>query len=273
MFLSASRLRRATSLFHHHHPTIPPLTPTPSRLSTSTNTSTSPPSQSSSNNTNNETNEISPNSVLFEGCDFNHWLIVVDFTKHPIKPSSQEMLKVYENTATKIFGSLEEAKKKIYACSTTAYTGFQVECSVKTSEKFKDLHGVTYVLPDSYIDAVSKEYGGDKYIDGQIFPRPPAFKYGRLVARTDLKNHPCVGTQTEGEHRNLGPPGTRPSPQNFDSPPPSHQPPQKNYGQASRAQRYYGPPQNFPQQNYGSHSRQIYGPPRGGVNSQGSRRD
>ena len=33
--------------------------------------------------------------------------------------------------------SSEEAKKKIYACSTTTYTGFQVECSEETSEKFK----------------------------------------------------------------------------------------------------------------------------------------
>lgn len=31
---------------------------------------------------------------------------------------------------------MEEAKKKIYALSTTTYQGFQVECSEETSEKF-----------------------------------------------------------------------------------------------------------------------------------------
>lgn len=32
--------------------------------------------------------------------------------------------------------SVEEAKKKIYACSTTTYNGFQVEVSEEMSEKF-----------------------------------------------------------------------------------------------------------------------------------------
>lgn len=33
--------------------------------------------------------------------------------------------------------SVEEAKKKIYALSTTTYQGFQVLCSEEESEKFK----------------------------------------------------------------------------------------------------------------------------------------
>lgn len=33
--------------------------------------------------------------------------------------------------------SVEEAKKRIYACSTTTYQGFQVEVSEEMSEKFQ----------------------------------------------------------------------------------------------------------------------------------------
>lgn len=35
--------------------------------------------------------------------------------------------------------SVEEAKKKIYACSTTTYNGFQVEVSEEVSEQFKSM--------------------------------------------------------------------------------------------------------------------------------------
>ncbi|CAL1352612.1 unnamed protein product [Linum trigynum] len=41
------------------------------------------------------------------------------------------------------------------------------------SEKFADVPGVVYVLPDSYLDPVNKEYGGDKYENGVITHRPP----------------------------------------------------------------------------------------------------
>ncbi|KNA10880.1 hypothetical protein SOVF_140240, partial [Spinacia oleracea] len=74
---------------------------------------------------------------------------------------------------------VEEAKKRMYACSTTTYTGFQAEVDEETSQKFEGMPGVVFVLPDSYIDPVNKEYGGDKYINGTIIPRPPPVQYGR----------------------------------------------------------------------------------------------
>lgn len=67
-------------------------------------------------------------------------------------------------------GSMEEAKKNMYAFSTTTYTGFQCTVDEETSEKFKGLPGVLWVLPDSYIDVKNKDYGGDKYINGEIIP-------------------------------------------------------------------------------------------------------
>ncbi|RDX73584.1 Multiple organellar RNA editing factor 1, mitochondrial, partial [Mucuna pruriens] len=67
--------------------------------------------------------EIGPDTILFEGCDYNHWLFVVDFPKYN-KPSPEYMVRTYEDTCAKGLNiSVEEAKKKIYACSTTTKTG------------------------------------------------------------------------------------------------------------------------------------------------------
>ncbi|CAK9142639.1 unnamed protein product [Ilex paraguariensis] len=106
---------------------------------------------------------------MLPGCDYNHWLIVMEFPKDPA-PTREQMIDTYLNTLTTVLGSMEEAKKNMYAFSTTTYTGFQCTVSEETSEKFKGLPGVLWVLPDSYIDVKNKDYGGDKYINGEIIP-------------------------------------------------------------------------------------------------------
>ncbi|XP_028782203.1 uncharacterized protein LOC114738335, partial [Neltuma alba] len=127
----------------------------------------------------NNSDEIGPDTILFEGCDYNHWLIVMDFPKDTSPPLNQ-MVETYEQTCAKGLNiSVEEAKKKIYACSTTTYTGFQVVMTEEESEKFLGLPGVIFVLPDSYIDPVNRDKQGDKYINGTIIPRPPPIQYAR----------------------------------------------------------------------------------------------
>ncbi|MQL95547.1 hypothetical protein Taro_028227 [Colocasia esculenta] len=108
-------------------------------------------------------------TILLPGCDYNHWLIVMEFPKDPA-PTREQMIEVYLNTLATVLGSMEEAKKSMYAFSTTTYTGFQCLVDEETSEKFKGLPGVLWVLPDSYIDVKNKDYGGDKYINGEIIP-------------------------------------------------------------------------------------------------------
>ncbi|XP_038977481.1 multiple organellar RNA editing factor 9, chloroplastic-like isoform X1 [Phoenix dactylifera] len=115
-------------------------------------------------------------TILLPGCDYNHWLIVMEFPKDPA-PTREQMIETYLNTLATVLGSMEEAKKNMYAFSTTTYTGFQCTVSEETAEKFKDrfpscvgLPGVLWVLPDSYIDVKNKDYGGDKYINGEIIP-------------------------------------------------------------------------------------------------------
>ncbi|KAG8385674.1 hypothetical protein BUALT_Bualt03G0069700 [Buddleja alternifolia] len=108
-------------------------------------------------------------TIMLPGCDYNHWLIVMEFPKDPA-PTRDQMIDTYLNTLATVLGSMEEAKKNMYAFSTTTYTGFQCTVSEETSEKFKGLPGVLWVLPDSYIDVKNKDYGGDKYINGEIIP-------------------------------------------------------------------------------------------------------
>ncbi|KAJ9536957.1 hypothetical protein OSB04_029690 [Centaurea solstitialis] len=124
-------------------------------------------------------NDPSPNwsnrppkeTILLDGCDYEHWLIVMEFPADP-KPSEDEMINSYVKTLAQVLGSEEEAKKKIYSVSTTTYTGFGALISEELSYKLKDLPGVLWVLPDSYLDVPNKDYGGDLFIDGKVIPRP-----------------------------------------------------------------------------------------------------
>ncbi|KAL7157324.1 hypothetical protein ABFS83_02G070400 [Erythranthe nasuta] len=213
-----------------------------------------------------ETDEIGPDTILFEGCDYNHWLITMDFPKDA-NITRDQMIETYVNTAAQVFGSVEEAKKKIYALSTTTYQGFQVLCDEDTSKKFEGKPGVVFILPDSYIDPANKEYGGDKYVNGEIFPRPPPVHYGRRNNnRPPQQNYGRQQQQNYGPppQQNYGPPPQQnyapPAQQNYGPPPQQNNgpPPQQNYGPPP--QRNYGPP---PQQNYGPPPppRQNYGPP------------
>ncbi|KAI3996093.1 hypothetical protein MKX01_018162 [Papaver californicum] len=72
----------------------------------------------------------------------------MEFPKDPA-PTREQMIDTYLNTLTTELGSMEEAKKNI---------------------KIQGLPGVLWVLLDSYIDVKDKDYGGDKYINGEIIP-------------------------------------------------------------------------------------------------------
>lgn len=50
-----------------------------------------------------EGDEITDETVLFEGCDYNHWLITMDFPKdNPLSP--EEMVSTYEHTCARGLG-------------------------------------------------------------------------------------------------------------------------------------------------------------------------
>ncbi|KAF3795744.1 Multiple organellar RNA editing factor 3 [Nymphaea thermarum] len=136
-------------------------------------------------------NDPSPNwsnrppkeTILLDGCDYEHWLIVMEFPENP-KPSEDEMIAAYVKTLATVVGSEEEAKNKIYSVCTTTYTGFGALISEELSYKVKGLPGVLWVLPDSYLDVPNKDYGGDLFIDGKVIHRPQYRYNERQQTRT-----------------------------------------------------------------------------------------
>ncbi|VAI41122.1 unnamed protein product [Triticum turgidum subsp. durum] len=109
---------------------------------------------------------------LFPGCDYEHWLIVMD------KPggegaSKHQMIDCYVQTLAKVLGSEEEAKRKIYNVSCERYFGFGCEIDEETSNKLEGIPGVLFVLPDSYVDPEHKDYGAELFVNGEIVQRSP----------------------------------------------------------------------------------------------------
>ncbi|CAN1144966.1 Multiple organellar RNA editing factor 5, chloroplastic/mitochondrial [Linum perenne] len=127
------------------------------------------PLNSGSNFNDRPPSEMAP---LFPGCDYEHWLIVMD------KPggegaTKQQMIDCYIKTLSVVLGSEEEAKKKIYNVSCENYFGFGCEIDEETSNKLEGLPGVLFVLPDSYVDPEYKDYGAELFVNGEIVQRSP----------------------------------------------------------------------------------------------------
>ncbi|XP_050376785.1 multiple organellar RNA editing factor 2, chloroplastic-like [Argentina anserina] len=127
------------------------------------------PLNSGSNFSDRPPTEMAP---LFPGCDYEHFLIVMD------KPggenaTKQDMINCYIQTAAKVLGSEEEAKKKIYNVSCERYFGFGINIDEETSNKLEGLPGVLFVLPDSYVDAENQDYGAELFVNGEIVQRSP----------------------------------------------------------------------------------------------------
>ncbi|KAL7178218.1 hypothetical protein ACSBR2_031383 [Camellia fascicularis] len=176
---SSSRSRFALPLIHKHPQLVPNSVSTiPTRSKTSGYSPLNDPSPNWSNRPPKET-------ILLDGCDYEHWLIVMEFPSDP-KPSEDDMINSYVNTLSQVLGSEEEAKKKIYSVCTTTYTGFGALISEELSYKVKGLPGVLWVLPDSYLDVPNKDYGGDLFIDGKVIHRPQ-YRYNE---RQQTRNRP-----------------------------------------------------------------------------------
>ncbi|KAJ6715479.1 MULTIPLE ORGANELLAR RNA EDITING FACTOR 1 MITOCHONDRIAL [Salix viminalis] len=177
--------------------------------------------------------EVVKNTILFEGNEYIHWLVTVDFPKDP-KPSPEEMVAAFERICAQGLNiSIEVAKKRMYACSTTIYQGFQVSITQQEAEKFKGVPGVVFVSPDS---RVNKENGGDKYKNGAITPRPTPVQYqrggesrrdpGRIPPRLDHHKSPIPNHQGQPQYSQQG--HMQGSGSNYGSQ--QNGPPQQNHG-------------------------------------------
>ncbi|KAF3601917.1 hypothetical protein F2Q69_00038326 [Brassica cretica] len=107
-------------------------------------------------------------TILLDGCDFEHWLVVVDPPQGDL--TRDEIIDGYIKTLAQIVGSEEEARMKIYSVSHRCYFAFGALVSEDLSHKLKELPNVRWVLPDSYLDVRNKDYGGEPFIDGRAVP-------------------------------------------------------------------------------------------------------
>ncbi|XP_052485959.1 multiple organellar RNA editing factor 8, chloroplastic/mitochondrial isoform X2 [Gossypium raimondii] len=141
-------------------------------------------------------NDPSPNysnrppkeTILLDGCDFEHWLVVVEPPKEDA--TRDEIIDSYIKTLAQVVGSEDEARMKIYSVSTRHYYAFGALVSEELSYKIKELPGVRWVLPDSYLDVKNKDYGGEPFINGQAVPYDPKYheEWVRNNARANERN-------------------------------------------------------------------------------------
>ncbi|URE49845.1 DAG protein, chloroplast precursor [Musa troglodytarum] len=135
--------------------------------------STRPTTSSLNDPSPNWSNRPPKETILLDGCDFEHWLVVVE----PPDPSltRDEIIDSYIKTLAQVLGSEEEARMSIYSVSTKHYFAFGCKVSEEISYKIKPLPKVRWVLPDSYLDVKNKDYGGEPFIDGKAVPYDPKY--------------------------------------------------------------------------------------------------
>ncbi|KAL1202439.1 Multiple organellar RNA editing factor 8, chloroplastic/mitochondrial [Cardamine amara subsp. amara] len=230
-------------------------------------------------------------TILLDGCDFEHWLVVVEQPEGDL--TRDEIIDSYIKILAQIVGSEEEARMKIYSVSTRCYFAFGALVSEDLSHKLKELPKVRWVLPDSYLDVRNKDYGGEPFIDGKAVPYDPKYheEWIRNNARANERNRRNDRPRNFDRSRNFerrrenmagGPPpqrppmgGPPPPPQMGGSslpPPPPHMglnyggpPPPNNMGGQRPPPNYGGaPPQNNmggqrPPPNYGGTPPPNYG--------------
>ncbi|XP_057726267.1 multiple organellar RNA editing factor 8, chloroplastic/mitochondrial-like [Arachis stenosperma] len=127
-------------------------------------------------------------TILLDGCDFEHWLVVME--KPEGDPTRDEIIDSYIKTLAQVIGSEEEARMKIYSVSTRHYFAFGALVSEELSYKIKELPRVRWVLPDSYLNVKEKDYGGEPFINGQAVPYDPKYheEWVRNNARANERN-------------------------------------------------------------------------------------
>ncbi|KFK38849.1 hypothetical protein AALP_AA3G168200 [Arabis alpina] len=193
-------------------------------------------------------------TILLDGCDFEHWLVVVEPPEG--EPTRDEIIDSYIKVLAQIVGSEEEARMKIYSVSTRCYYAFGALVSEDLSHKLKELPKVRWVLPDSYLDVRNKDYGGEPFIDGKAVPYDPKYheEWIRNNARANERNRRNDRPRNFDRSRNFerrrentsgGPPPQRP-PMGGPPPPPhmagSAPPPPNMGGSAPPMGQNYGPP-------------------------------
>ncbi|OIV99124.1 hypothetical protein TanjilG_22704 [Lupinus angustifolius] len=202
-------------------------------------------------------------TILLDGCDFEHWLVVVE--KPEGDPTRDEIIDSYIKKLAKVVGSEDEARMKLYSVSTRHYYAFGALVSEELSYKIKELEGVRWVLPDSYLNVKEKDYGGEPFINGQAVPYDPKYheEWVRNNARANERNRRNDRPRNADRSRNFDrrrenvvSRDVQDRPPIPNQGPPQDRPPIPNQGPPRAASNIGGYPQNaagYPPQNTGAY--------------------
>ncbi|XP_030553343.1 multiple organellar RNA editing factor 8, chloroplastic/mitochondrial-like isoform X2 [Rhodamnia argentea] len=267
-FSSAStpRSRSPLSLSSLLHPLSAACAEIPHRVAAASSAcSFSTRTKSSLNDPNpNWSNRPPKETILLDGCDFEHWLVVME--KPEGDPTRDDIIDSYIKTLAQIVGSDEEARMKIYSVSTRHYYAFGALVSEELSHKIKDLPRVRWVLPDSYLDVKNKDYAvpyDPKYHEEWVrnnakaserntrngrprFNKSKNFGRGENMQSRDFQARDMPPMHNQGM-QNPPPQGNMPPLSNFGGMPPHNQGgmPPGNYGGMPQRNRGGMPPNSF----------------------------
>ncbi|KNA21044.1 hypothetical protein SOVF_046850 [Spinacia oleracea] len=215
----------------------------------------------------NWTNRPPKETILLDGCDFEHWLVVTE--PPPENSTRDDIIDSFVKTLAQVIGSEEEARMKIYSVSTRHYFAFGALVSEELTYKLKELPNVRWVLPDSYLDVKNKDYGGEPFIDGHAVPYDPKYheEWVRNNAKAQDRNRRNDRPRNADHSRNFdrrqgerngpeantgGPRGNMVGPPNTGGAPPSYPggaPPNNAGYQQNMPPTNAGYPQNMPPPN------------------------
>ncbi|KAF5181648.1 Multiple organellar rna editing factor 8 protein [Thalictrum thalictroides] len=101
-------------------------------------------------------------------------------------PHRDELINGYIKTLALALGSEEEAKLSIYSVSTKYYYAFSCKVNEKLVHKIRSLPNVRWALPDSYLNDVENDYGGEPFVDGKIVPYKEKYHADWLSGHTEM---------------------------------------------------------------------------------------
>ncbi|KAH7859624.1 hypothetical protein Vadar_003403 [Vaccinium darrowii] len=165
----------------------------------------------------NWSNRAPKETILHDGCDFRHWLVLME--KPEGDPTRDDLIDSYIKTLAQVVGSEDEARMKIYSVHTGPNFAFGALVSKELANKIKELPNVRCVLPNSYLDSKTKDYGGEPFINGQAVPYDLKYhqEWLRNNRKADYRNghnarpHKCdTSTNVQNMPNPGNPPGSNP---------------------------------------------------------------
>ncbi|CAH8359313.1 unnamed protein product [Eruca vesicaria subsp. sativa] len=140
-------------------------------------------SSSSVNSNTTQCSELIQVPSLVEGCDYKHWLVLMNPPKG--YPPRNDIVQSFVKTLALALGSEEEAKRSIYSVSTKYYYAFGCRVHEPLTYKIRSLPDVRWVLPDSYVVDCDSGYGGEPFVDGEVVPYDEKYHADWLRDQTD----------------------------------------------------------------------------------------